>query len=246
MTALESIPVYVVTVKTFFDRHVHMADLEHRLGVKFEYIWDYDADELSEEDFARVEGAMSRRSISNVLKHFEAQRRFLNSGAEVCLVLEDDVILFEAFEYDLRKVLDLVKYLNPGWLIFLGGADNKIDDRFLQQSDVLIERWLSTAEAYLLDRNGCDYRFEWLKTNKLDRQADHQIKLIDQSVGVKHYWFSRPLATQGSITGLFHTALDASRAKHSASYLNARYHWNRLRRQILPRFLKNIFSRVRS
>ena len=50
---------------------------------------------------------------------------------------------------------------------------------------------------------------EWLAVHKIDRQADHQIKMIDIDLGIKHYWFSRPLATQGSITGVFKTALDA-------------------------------------
>jgi len=243
MFSLESIPIYVVTVKTFLDRHAHMADLEKRLGVKFEYIWDYDADELSDTDRAGVAGDMSPKSISNVLKHFEAQRRFLDSRADMCLVLEDDVLLFDTFERDIGKVLELSQHLSPGWLVFLGGADNKIDGRFLKHSDGLIEQHLSTAEAYLLDRSGCQQRFEWLKSNKLDRQADHQIKLIDQSLGIKHYWFSEPLATQGSITGLFDTALDASRAKHGAAYLSSRYHWNRFRRQIVPRFFARIFGK---
>ena len=36
----KTIPVYVVSVKTFVDRHKHMADLK-RLGIKFEYVWAY-------------------------------------------------------------------------------------------------------------------------------------------------------------------------------------------------------------
>ncbi len=171
------------------------------------------------------------------MKHLEAQTRFLESNARVCLVMEDDVILFETFEADLVKVLELSQELDPGWLIFLGGADNKIDDRFLNQDDCLIEQDLSTAEVYLLDRCGCEQRMEWLKSNKLDRQADHQIKLIDRDLGIKHFWFSRPLATQGSITGMFRTALDHSRGKRSANYLRVKFWWNRFRRQLAPKLL---------
>jgi len=242
MSSLQSIPVYCITVKTFLDRHAHMAALEERLGVKFEYIWNYDADDLSDDDCSRVSGGMSRQSISNVLKHFEAQRRFLDTDSEMCLVLEDDVVLFDTFELNLEKVLMHIKHLTPGWLIFLGGADNKIDNRFLKQKDGLIEQHLTTAEAYLLDRCGCHKRLQWLKANKLDRQADHQIKLIDRELGIKHYWYAEPLATQGSITGLFATGLDASRAKHGPVYLSLRYHWNRFRRQVVPRFLVKIFG----
>ena len=60
MKTLESIPVYVVTVKTFIDRHAHMASLEKRLGVKFEYIRDYAADELSDAACSGFDGEISR------------------------------------------------------------------------------------------------------------------------------------------------------------------------------------------
>ena len=59
MISLKTIPVYVVSVKTFVDRHKHMADLEKRLGIKFEYVWAYDADDLTDEDYARVDDSMS-------------------------------------------------------------------------------------------------------------------------------------------------------------------------------------------
>ena len=36
-----------------------MADLEKRLGIKFEYVWAYDADDLTDEDYARVDDSMS-------------------------------------------------------------------------------------------------------------------------------------------------------------------------------------------
>ena len=237
MISLKTIPVYVVSVKTFVDRHKHMADLEKRLGIKFEYVWAYDADDLTDEDYARVDDSMSPKSVSNVLKHLDAQRRFLDSNASICMVLEDDVLLFDSFEADLAKVLRLTQELAPGWLVFLGGADNKIDDRFLSQGDRLIEQYLSTAEAYLLDRSGCQRRMEWLAVHKIDRQADHQIKMIDIDLDIKHYWFSRPLATQGSITGVFKTALDGSRSKRSANYLRVRFWWNRFRRQLAPKLL---------
>ena len=84
---------------------------------------------MSDAACAGVDGDMSPKSISNVLKHFEAQRRFLDTEADVCLVLEDDVLLFDTFEESFRTFTAPTEP-QPGWLIFLGGADNKIDDRF--------------------------------------------------------------------------------------------------------------------
>lgn len=237
------IPIYVITVRSFHGRHEHIKSLAANLGFKFEFIYEFDADSLSAEDWSRVDNSMHPRSVSNVLKHIEAQRRLLTSGAPLGLVLEDDVLMFDSFTKKLHSVLELASELDEGWLIFLGGADNKIDERFILAERLeLIPKPISTAEAYLIDYVGCRKRLKWLENNLIDRQADHQLKLIDESINVPHFWVSEPMATQGSITGLFPTALDKSRAKHGPKYLVARYQFNRWRRQILPRYWARLVS----
>ncbi len=231
------IPIYVISVKSFSERHKHIEQMAERFGFLFEYVWQYDADELNETDLRRVGGPLGPKSASNVLKHLHAQKLLLNTGHDVALVLEDDVVLFESFFDELNHILDMTKRLPPGWLIFLGGADNKLDSRFFYSAgQYLVEKPLTTAEAYLVDKHGCELRTRWLETNSVDRQADHQLKLMDQDLGLKQYCVSKPLATQGSITGLFGTSLDSSRAKHSPFFLRAKYRYNRLRRQVIPRF----------
>ena len=211
-----------------------------KYGLNLEYIWDFDVASLSASDLKQVESeALPKPSISAVLKHIEAQRRAVASGLSICLVLEDDVILFDGFEFKLKKTLALAKSLDPGWLIFLGGADNKIDNRFFRSIDFrLIENPLSTAEAYLLDIDGCRRRIDWLSGNKINKPADHFLKYLDEILNLRHYWVSEPMATQGSITGLFKTKLDLSRGKHSGIYLRLRYLYNRFRRQLAPRFFR--------
>lgn len=228
----------MISVRTFSDRHRHIENLAHSLGFFFEYIFEHDADELDESDWSRVNDSMNPKSVSNTLKHLAAQERLIASGKPLGLVLEDDVILFDRFVECLTKTIELASRLDSGWLIFLGGADNKIDSRFSRSLEFsLIENPISTAEAYLVDLDGCLRRRKWLSVRKIDRQADHQLKLVDQSLGIKHFWTSIPLATQGSITGQFSTALDQSRAKHSPLFLGLKYRWNCWRRQVVPRFI---------
>ena len=240
------IPIYVISVRTFSDRHRHIENLSKSLGFDFEYIFEHDADELSESDWSRVNREMNPKSVSNTLKHLAAQERLISSGKTVGLVLEDDVIVFDGLVEGLNKTLDLASRLDSGWLIFLGGADNKIDSRFSQSLDFsLIENPISTAEAYLIDIDGCIRRRKWLSSNLVDRQADHQLKLIDQLIGITHFWTSKPLVTQGSITGDFPTALDQSRAKHGPLFLKWKYRWNCWRRQTLPRLFARVMRLVR-
>lgn len=229
--------VFVVTTAAFTDRHAHIDRLLSESGFPFTYVLKYDADSLDENSRHQVSSNLSPKSASNVLKHLEAQRMFMRTSSDVALILEDDVIFYDNFADKLQKILESAENLRDGWLIFLGGADNKIDDRFLKaQSMTLIEKSMTTAEAYLVDRAGCEKRLVWVQRNRLDRQADHQLKLMDSIIGIKQFCVSHPIATQGSLTGLFKTTLDSSRAKHSSKVIGLRFRYNRLRRQLLPRF----------
>ena len=240
---LSELPIYVISVKSFTDRHKHIEKLSRSFGFQFKYIFDYDADELTETDWERVYPGMNPKSVSNTLKHIEAQKLLIASGKKAGLVLEDDVILFDGFMDNLSRTLELLSQEKDGWLVFLGGADNKIDSRFTESAELrLIENPISTAEAYLIDVAGCVRRQEWFSAHVIDRQADHQLKLIDQSLGIPHFWTSIPLATQGSITGQFSTALDQSRAKHGPLFLGLKYRWNCWRRQAVPRFFGKFFK----
>ena len=63
------IPIYVISVKSFSERHKHIEQMAERFGFLFEYVWQYDADELNETDLRRVGGPLGPKSASNVLKH---------------------------------------------------------------------------------------------------------------------------------------------------------------------------------
>ena len=243
---LGSIPIYVVTAKAFTARHEHMRRIEAKIGVRFEFIFDYDVDELRDSALERVRSDMPKPSISCLLKHFEAQRRFLMTDSEICMVLEDDVILFDEFERTVESVLSKIRDIPPGWLIFLGGADNKLDTRFLNVEPFdLLEIPISTAECYLLDRRGCLKRNQWIEKHGFVKPADHQLAHMDRELGIKHYRLGRPVATQGSITGQFVTTLDSSRRKHSLIFLNLKYRWNRFRRQVLPRLIGEVLGKIK-
>lgn len=243
---MTDIPIYVISVKTFTDRHQHIEEMANRFGFRFEYIFDFDADDLGSFGGRHICPSLRPASISNVLKHLEAVRRTAFGDSEFALILEDDVVLFDDFFRRLDDVRAMLPTLKPGWLIFVGGADNKIDQAIAQSMDFeLVKHPITTAEAYLIDRAGCQLREQWLLGNTIDCQADHQLKKMDQALGIQHYWVTRPMATQGSITGKFKTALDHSRSKRSAAFLQIKYQWNCFRRQALPRWVAKLMRVVK-
>lgn len=243
---LSSIPIYVVTTKAFTSRHEHMRRLEAKMGARFEFIFNHDVNELTDSDLEKVRSDIPLPSISCLLKHFEAQQRFLMTHSQVCMILEDDAILFDKFELAVESILSKIHDIPPGWLIFLGGADNKLDARFLNvESFDLLESPMSTAECYLLDRSGCLKRNRWIEKHGFIKPADHQLAYMDRELGIKHYRLGQPVATQGSITGQFVTTLDSSRRKHSLTFLNLKYRWNRFRRQVLPRLIGEVLGKIK-
>lgn len=239
MTIGNSPLIFVVSVKSFTDRHRSIEMQAKKNELRFDYIWLHDAEELTEADLQRCDTAvLPLRSISTVLKHLEAQARLLQSEAEWCLILEDDALLAPDFKKRYRKVLDLISEITEPCLLFLGGTDNRLDARFHEaQSLRFIESPLTTAEAYMVNRSGCSLRMQYLDSHIINRPADHFLKSIDQILGIKHYRVSAPFVSQGSITGKFQTSLDQNRAKHGRLYLRLRYEWNRFRKQKLPKFV---------
>ena len=249
----EEVAVYVLSVKSFTERHASINAQAADLGLDIEYIWDFDVPELRKKDFQKCNtDILPPESISLVLKHFEAHRRLAQSSVNTALILEDDAIFFKGFKKGLEKYIALSNQMPDPHLILLGGADNRMPEKFLnaanescKQENDLIEHPISTAEAYLTSKRTAKMRIDWLMKNKIELPADHLFQHIDPQLGIKHFWPPAPLATQGSITGQFKSTLDASRKSKPASFLILKYGYNRFRRQIVPRLLTSIRAQCR-
>jgi glycosyl transferase, family 25 len=244
--SVDRLPIYVLSVKSFKERQESILRQTKTFKLNVEFVFDFDADDLTAEDLGRFDGGLTITAKSCALKHFEAQRRLVETGHPVALVLEDDALLFENFLIRLERVLKNSQYLQDGWLISLGGADDKVT---IEDSGVptesLIEKQVSTTEAYLIDSVSARLRLDWLKSNQITRAADHQIKSIDEVLGIAQFRVAQPLCTQGSVTGHFESALDRSRQKHSRRYLMIRYKLRRLFNQHVPRLFFALKSKFR-
>ena len=231
-----SIPVYVISVKSFTERQSSIEKQAKAFGFTPEFIFQFDSDNLLADDRARVSERLPSKTASCALKHFEAQKRLLESNSDFALVIEDDVLFFDTFLERIDEVLMRLRVLDPGWLVFLGGADDSFPKEALRLTDnELIEHPLSTAEAYFVDREGCKLRLDYLRKNRILKPADHQLKMLDEILGIQQFWLAKPLCTQGSITGQFRTSIDSSRARHSGLYLQIRFAWRRFVKQFFPR-----------
>lgn len=230
--------VYVLTVKTYAERIAHVQGELGRHGIAFQFVLDHDVPDLTEADQARfVDGRLRPPHQSLVLKHVAAWRDAVMHGHRRILVFEDDVLLAPDFATGLRTALLAADRLPPGYLVFLGGADAKLPDAFFRDSAPLFPMPLPTAEGYVVDRLAMEKRLAWLDAHRIDLPADHLQNRIDREQGITQYWSRTPLVEQGSVTGMFTTALDGNRLKHSELYNRLRYRWNKFRRRQLRAWL---------
>jgi glycosyl transferase family 25 len=229
--------VFVLSVRTFAGRIAHVTQELGRFGIPFEFIFDFDADALDDATIARYfnGGTPMKKQMSLTLKHLQAWRLACERGSRRIMVFEDDVVLFPAFHARLAAALRAADALAPGWHIFLGGADAKVPDRFFLDPGPLVPLPSTTAEGYVSDHEACRRRLAWCEARKIRHPADQLITHIDRVAGIAQYWPPEPLVEQGSVTGLFDSALDATRLKHSRFYNVARHRWTKWRRRTLRR-----------
>jgi glycosyl transferase family 25 len=186
-----------------------------------------------------------KRQASLTLKNLHAWRVADARGARRIMVFEDDAVLHPEFHARLAAAMRAADALAPGWHIFLGGADAKVPDDFFLHPGPLVPHASTTAEGYVCDLETCRRRVAWCAANKINLPADQLIAHIDRAEGIAQYWPPEPLVEQGSVTGLFDSALDANRLKHSHLYNVARYRWTKWRRRTLRRHWVRARSRLR-
>jgi glycosyl transferase family 25 len=229
--------VYVLSEKGFHDRIVQSVRELQRHCIEFEFIFDFDCDTLGSEvlsAFGDCNLGLPHKAL--VLKHLQAWRLACKHRHGRILVFEDDVLLRRRFQRLLSEALSATEKLEAGWLVFLGGADTKVPDRFFSEPGPLISMPIATAEGYVTDLVACERRLSWCEQHAIALPADALIRHIDATMGVRQYWLARPAVEQGSVTGRFASKLDGHRMKHSRWVNIARNRWNKLHRRVLRKW----------
>src|SRR5450756_417874 len=234
--------VYVVHARKFTDRTAHMKAEMARFEIPFEFIEPFDADTLDEgmqKRFFAPDAGLSPGQKSCSLKHFEAMRRVADKNQRLALILEDDVMLAGNFIEELGKMVEEAEAgaLTPPYTIQIGCANNMYVPRSsLVPGQRLYEAHeVRAADAYLIGAQAARIRVDWLEHNKIHLPPDHILTFIDREKHIRTYWSDPTLVEQGSMNGLFTSALDGGRKSKPLWYVKARFWWQRMRKKYIYR-----------
>ncbi|MBC5785346.1 hypothetical protein H8N03_20535 [Ramlibacter sp. USB13] len=238
--------VYVLSVRSFAQRHAHIERELARHGIAFRFMFDHDAATMDPALVAATFAPSDMRAAhqSLVLKNIQVWREAVAHGWRRVLVLEDDAVLAPDFAARFAEAMRAADALAPGWLVFLGGLDTKVPDSYLLARGPLVAMPLATAEGCVHDLEAMRRRLAWLERNKVTLAADHLMQRIDRECGTAQYWLRHPIVEQGSVVGLFDSVLDAQRLKHSRAFNILRNRWNKFQRRRLREWRLRLLLRL--
>lgn len=238
--------VYVLTVRSFHDRQAHVRAQLERHGIAFEFMFRHDAAELDPGLVARTFAPSDLRPPhqSLVLKHVEVWREAVARGWQRVLVFEDDAVLADDFVARFDEAMRAAERLQPGWMVFLGGLDTKVPERYFLAPGPLVELTVATTEAIVHDAAAMARRLQWLEANRVTLAADHLMRRIDRDCGIVQYWLRQPVVEQGSVLGQFDSVLDGNRNRHGRTYNILRNRWNKFQRRRLRGWIVQIKHRL--
>ena len=224
--------VFVVSVRAFTDRIEHMRAEMARVGIRFEWVFDFDPDTIDpallERTFAPSDLRISHQSL--VLKHAATWRACVERNLRRVLVFEDDVVLAGNFPQVFDRAMQESDRLAPGYLIYLGCGDNRYVEEAAHAATALVPGGpLSAADAIVFDREAAGRRLDWMSRHRVTRPADWLMREVDQECGTPHFWLSDPVVEQGSMNGRFASSLDEKRRRRGRLYAWLRYRWSKWR-----------------
>lgn len=208
---------FVINVKSFVERRHHIERQLDPLGLRYEFIHDYDVPDLQDEAARRYirESGLTPAQQSCAMKHVQAHRLLIERDWRRALILEDDVILMPGFVPGVRDALAESASLEEPFILFIGSGGNLYTPRSRLVPGQRLYRSSRgrLAEAYIVSRRAAELRVSWIEQQGIVLPADNLFERIDREQGIASYWLEEPVVVQGSKNGTFRSALEPAPPK---------------------------------
>jgi glycosyl transferase, family 25 len=205
--------IYVLNVKKFTERRAFMEKQLAKAGLQAEFIFDWDADELTDEIIDRYfakDNNLSAAQKSCALKHITALQKVAESDSTFVLILEDDAVFAKEFSLGLQRALIQSEQFSDDKVIYIGSGGNFFTPKSQRKPGQYL--YLGTrgrfADSYIIDSITAQKRLDWIMTHKVCAPIDNQFEQIDKQAGIKIVWLEEPIVEQGSKNGLFDSTLE--------------------------------------
>ena len=226
--------ILIINPKSFVERRKNIQRQLDPLGLRYEFIHDYDVSDLTPEMVQQYfrGSLLSSGQQSCAMKHVQAHRLILERNWQRALVLEDDVILARGFVEGVRDAITEASYFEEPHVLFIGSGGNLYTPRHLIVPGQRLYKASKgrLGEAYVIGRRAADVRIAWIEQNGIALPVDNLFERIDQEKGIVSYWLEEPVAVQGSKNGTFRSTLEPAPPN---LVQRVKFGWQKLRRKYL-------------
>lgn len=205
---------YIIHVSTALEREKHIKTQILDKGLEAQFINEGDIKDLTEnilQTYFKGGMCVPQAATSCAYKHLRAYEYMLEQHIELALILEDDIILHQNFEAELKHIQAEIKTTNIQ-AFFISLEDS--DLRFIKKSTRLKNTRLypqptgRTAGAYIVDLEAAKRILEKIKTTKCDLPIDWFHNLCASQKSIEIFWAHPTIATQGSLLGSIKSMID--------------------------------------
>ena len=204
--------ILVINPRSFVDRRRSIERQLDLVGIPFEFIHVFDAEDLTPEVTTRYfqDATLSAGQQSCALKHVQALRVIAERDWRRALVLEDDAVLDPRFREGLRAALAEAEGVPEPHVLFIGSGGNQYTPRRLRVPGQHLYKSDKgrLGEAYVLGSHAARLRVEWIEQHGISLPIDNLFERIDQECGIAMYWLEPPIVEQGSKNGRFRSVLE--------------------------------------
>jgi GR25 family glycosyltransferase involved in LPS biosynthesis len=226
--------IYIIHYTKLKDRYENIHPFLKNCKIPYEFITDYDQETLSDDIIKKYYfpdetlfnnktnnlwdstihkfRVLNKPEISCTIKHLVAIKKISEECSNFGLILEDDVIFYENFNFNYNECF---KQTPEDWdAIFLGEGCgvNFQNDKILSSKKITSNCYLvpnpatNCAEAYLLKPSVAKSIYE--SATPFQLVSDWEIAYQLYKLNSKTYWWYPSLVTQGSRNGKYQSTLD--------------------------------------
>jgi len=208
---------FVIHAVKLKERGEHIDKMLRSIGIDYEFVNEGDSEsqiqaylDLYMRNGKEEMHKKSPRSLCTI-SHFLAYEHLLEEGLDGALVLEDDIVLHDNFLSRYEKSIEEYQSNYADRKVLISYEDSSL--QFVPRSQREKGRMLYPADkgrmagAYFINRHAATAILERLRKERCDLAIDwYHYQLIKEGF-VDCLWCQPALATQGSFTGQFRSAL---------------------------------------
>lgn len=212
---------FVIHAERLKERAEHIDRMLSEEGIEYEFVNEGNDDEKIQgylDKYMKDGRELLHRKVPRSLctiSHFLAYEQILAGNMDGALVLEDDIVLHKHFLPRYKESISEYSKKYTERPVLISYEDSPL--QFVPRSRRVKGQMLYPADhgrmsgAYFINRRAIEAVFDQLQKDRCDLAIDHYHgELIKHGV-IECLWCQPALATQGSFTGLFKSALSSKK-----------------------------------